>query len=287
MHLLQVASLKINDIKDKENACGRDECTLHCQLATGAYVSVINTMQLKQVAPNAQIKQTKKTLVSYNTNTESLQGSRFKDRWFHRIHNLQVDADLKELQDQNKDLHSASVAILGTYSLKSDSTATPVVIGPRRQPAALLPKIVGKLNEMEEEGHLVKVTQPTDWANSMVSSREEIAAKILDAKVFTFLNAKSGYLQMKLDYESSPLTTMNTPNRQIQIQTKLPFGIKSAPEIFRRAMDEMLESIDHPFAIMDDILVTGRDIAHHDSVLVKVLDQAKRFNDKKRQIDMG
>jgi len=85
MHLLQVASLKINDIKDKENACGRDEwqevlqvgnSTLHCQLATGAYVSVINTMQLKQVAPNAQIKQTKKTLVSYNTNTESLQGSR-------------------------------------------------------------------------------------------------------------------------------------------------------------------------------------------------------------------
>jgi len=120
-----------------------------------------------------------------------------------------------------------------------------------------------------------------------IPTAEEIAAKILDAKVFTFLNAKSGYLQTKLDYESSPLTTMNTPNRQIQIQTKLPFGIKSAPEIFRRAMDEMLESIDHPFAIMDDILVTGRDIAHHDSVLVKVLDQAKRFNDKKRQIDMG
>lgn len=90
-----------------------------------------------------------------------------------RIHNLQVDADLKELQDQNKDLHSASGAILGTYSLKSDSTATPVVIGPRRQPAALLPKIVGKLKEMEKEGHLVKVTQPTDWANSMVSSRGE------------------------------------------------------------------------------------------------------------------
>lgn len=68
---------------------------------------------------------------------------------------------------------------------------------------------------------------------------------------------------------------------------KLPFGIKSAPEIFRRAMDEMLESIDHPFAIMDDILVTGRDIAHHDSVLVKVLDQAKRFNDKKTSNSHG
>ena len=40
---------------------------------------------------------------------------------------------------------------------------------------------------------------------------EEIAAKIPDAKYITVLDAKSGYLQMKLDYESSPLTTMNIP----------------------------------------------------------------------------
>lgn len=29
-------------------------------------------------------------------------------------------------------------------------------------------------------------------------------------------------------------------------------------------MDEMLEGIDHPFAIMNDILITGRDIAHRE-----------------------
>ena len=45
---------------------------------------------------------------------------------------------------------------------------------------------------------------------------------------------------------------------------RLPFGIKSAAEIYRRAMDEMLEGIDHPFAIMNDILITGRDIAHRE-----------------------
>ena len=74
MHLLHIASLKMNDIKDKQNACGSDEWwkvlqvgndTLHCQLDTGAYARVINTMQLKQLAPNTIIKQTKKTLVSY------------------------------------------------------------------------------------------------------------------------------------------------------------------------------------------------------------------------------
>ena len=180
-----------------------------------------------------------------------------------------------------------------------------MVHGPRRQPAALLPKIVAKLKEMEKEGHLAKVTQPTDWVNSMVvSSRgekiricldpgdlnkavkrkhyqiltvEEIAAKIHDAKEFTVLDAKSGYLQMKLDYESSLLTTMNTPIGRYR-WLNLPFGIKSAPERCQRAMDEMLEGIDHTFAIMDDIVIAGRDIAHHDSVLEKVLDRTRSYN---------
>ena len=119
----------------------------------------------------------------------------------------------------------------GTYSIKIAPTAKPVVHGPQRQPAALLPKIVDNLKKMKKEGHLAKVMQPTDWVNSMiVSSRgekiriclgpvhlnkavkgkhypiptvEEIVAKIPDATVFTVLDAKSGYLQMKLDYESA------------------------------------------------------------------------------------
>ena len=65
MHLLHVASLEMNAIKDKQNAYERDEWwevlqvdsgSLHSQLDTGAYASVVNRMQLKQVAPNAQIK---------------------------------------------------------------------------------------------------------------------------------------------------------------------------------------------------------------------------------------
>ena len=41
----------------------------------------------------------------------------------------------------------------GTYSIKIDPTVKPVVHGRRRQPAALLPKIVDKVKEMEKEGH--------------------------------------------------------------------------------------------------------------------------------------
>ena len=48
--------------------------------------------------------------------------------------------------------------------------------------------------------------------------------------------------------------------------------------MYQRARDEILEGIDHAYAIMDDILVAGRDISHHDSVLEKVLYRAKSYN---------
>ena len=48
--------------------------------------------------------------------------------------------------------------------------------------------------------------------------------------------------------------------------------------MYQRAMNEMLEGIDHAYAIMDDIPVAGRDIAFHDAVLNLVLQQAKSYN---------
>lgn len=45
----------------------------------------------------------------------------------------------------------------------------PVAHAPRKPPHALLAKINEKLKEMEWEGHIPKVTEPTDWVNSMVT----------------------------------------------------------------------------------------------------------------------
>ena len=81
---------------------------------------------------------------------------------------------------------------------------------------------------------------------------------------------------MKLDYKSSLLTAMNTPIGRYR-WLKLPFAIKSAPEMYQRAIGEMLEGNDHAFAIMNDMLIAGRVIAHHDSVLEKVLDRSRSY----------
>ena len=82
---------------------------------------------------------------------------------------------------------------------------------------------------------------------------------------------------MALDYDSSLLTTMNTPIGRFR-WTRLPFGIKCAPELYQRTMNEMLEGIDGAFAIMDDILIVGKDTEHHDQILKQVLRRAQQYN---------
>jgi len=106
---------------------------------------------------------------------------------------------------------------------------------------------------------------------------EEVLAQIAGAKVFSVLDAKSGFLQICLDEESSFLTTFNTPVGRYR-WLRLPFGIKSAPEIFQRIMDQMLEGISGATAVMDDILVAARTVAEDDRILKKVIYRATQYN---------
>ena len=172
----------------------------------------------------------------------------------------------------------------GTYTIKLQPNVKGVV-----HPARCLPlknKAINKLREMEADGHITKVKEPTEWVSSVVvatrgdkilicidpsdlnkvikrehypkKTMEEVVAEMPDAKVFSKLDAKSGFLQIELDEAQSLLTTFNTPVGWYR-WLRLPFGLKCAPKIFQRIMDEMLEGIEGATAIMDDILIVGRD----------------------------
>lgn len=85
----------------------------------------------------------------------------------HRIHKVNSD----EL-DKYPLLKKTTATLPGTYTLKIDPTVPPVVHGPRRQPKGLADKITNKLNEMQSQGHITKVTEPTDWVSSMVTGQK-------------------------------------------------------------------------------------------------------------------
>lgn len=214
-----------------------------------------------------------------------------------RVHNVKDEIDIY------LELNLTTAALPGTYFLKTDPTVPPVVHGPRSQPKALTGKIIEKLKDMECSGHITKVVKSTGWVSSMVAVFKnvricidkkdlnkairhehypiptvgEIVASFPKANVFSVLDAKSGLLQIRLDYESSMLTTFDTPVGRYR-WLRLLFGIKSAPELFRRIMDNMLEGIVGARALINDILIGGVDDEDHDRIFKAVVNRATEYN---------
>ena len=75
-----------------------------------------------------------------------------------------------------------------------------------------------------------------------------------NAKVFSILDASSGFWQIKLNPESAKLCTFNTPFGRYMFK-RLPFGLTCSQDIFQRIMLEMLEDIEGVDVMDDDILI--------------------------------
>ena len=101
---------------------------------------------------------------------------------------------------------------------------------------------------------------------------------------FTKLDLSAAYQQMLLEEESCKLVTINT-HLGLFRYCRLPFGIASAPTIFQRAMDTLLQGIPHVICYIDDVLVTGLTEKEHlqnlTQVLHKLQEQGMRLKKEK------
>ena len=104
----------------------------------------------------------------------------------------------------------------------------------------------------------------------MLPSLEDIAPKLAESKVFSTLDAASGFCQIPIDEDSQLLTTFITPFRRYEF-CRLPFGISSDSEIFQRKMSTLLGGLDGVEVIMDDMLVHGYNREEYDARLNAVL----------------
>ena len=163
--------------------------------------------------------------------------------------------------------------------------------------------VATELQCMEEGDIIVKVTEPTEWCSPLVVTRkksgavrlcvdlrslnqavlreryviptlEDVRAKLAGARMFSSLDAASGYYQIPLDEKSRKLTTFITPQGRYCFK-RLPFGITSASEIFQRKMSDMLSGLDGVAVYQDDIIVAGNSRDEHDSRLEKVINIIK------------
>ena len=162
----------------------------------------------------------------------------------------------------------------------------PVQNRPRKVAYALKYDFEKKIGELEKQGVIAKVETPTAWISNCIAIRkpngsvrvcidpsdlnkaiqrnhyplptiDEVLPKFRDANIFSLVDAKDGFLQVKLPEQSSYLTTFCTPYGKFR-WLRMPFGISSSLEEFQRRLREALDRFEGISTVADDILIVGR-----------------------------
>lgn len=100
-----------------------------------------------------------------------------------------------------------------------------------------------------------------------------------DSKFFTTLDLTSGFHQIRMKDTDIEKTAFSTNNGKFEF-VRLPFGLKNAPSIFQRMINDVL----HPllgkacYVYIDDIIVFGRSRNEHIENLSKVFTLLERAN---------
>ena len=213
-----------------------------------------------------------------------------------------VDSTKHKIKVKFPKLFKGLGTIEGEYSIVLKQDATPYALAtPRRIPLPLKSQVEQELCRMEQLGVIRKVDMPTEWCAGMVvvpkgnnkvricvdltklnksvcrerhilPSVEQTLAQLKGAKVFTKLDANSGFWQIKLSEKSALLTTFITPMGRYCFN-RLPFGITSAPEFYQKKISHILSGLPGVVCMIDDILIFGQSQQEHDHRLESVLNR--------------
>ena len=162
------------------------------------------------------------------------------------------------------------------------------------------------LDKLQEDGIIEKVDLPTDWISAIVVAKksngdihlcldpkplnkalkrckyplpviEEVLPELGKAKVFTKVDCKNRYWQVKFNETSSLLTTLTTPFGRYKRKC-MPFGI-----------DQAIEGLDGVKTVADNIFVIGngdsmtKAIADYDTKLTSLLTHCREWKIKLNQ----
>ncbi|XP_056009484.1 uncharacterized protein K02A2.6-like [Ostrea edulis] len=187
---------------------------------------------------------------------------------------IDTDENLTEqfIQKNYSDLFLGIGCLPGKHKIQLTENVQPVIHPQRRISVALSQKIKDKLKTMEQEGIIVRQSEPTEWVNSLVTvikpsgsvrlcldpkdlnsaikrphypmlTIDEIVSRMPNAKYFSKLDAISGFWQIQFDEESSKLCTFNSPLGRFRFLRML-FGLNCASEIYHSMMSRMVEDIE-------------------------------------------
>ena len=191
------------------------------------------------------------------------------------------------------------------YTIQLHPDAHPIIHVLRKCPITLCPMVKEHLNKMECMGVIIHVDEPMDWVLSInhiqkangelhlcldpcdlnqatchnhhkTPTVEEAAHEFAHSHYFTKLNTDHRYWSIVLDWESSLLTTFNSPFGRYCFLC-LPFGLVCSQDIFQKKMDQILGECQGCIGIADDITVHGQTKAEHNAHLRNLMYVACKY----------
>ena len=178
-----------------------------------------------------------------------------------------------------------------TAKIHVDSTATPIFHKARPVPYALRDKIGQDLERIERAGTIEPV-QYSEWATPIVPimksdgtvrvcgaykltvnkvskldgypipKLDDPYTKLAGDQTFTELDLSHAYEQMLVDENPREFWTINA-HKGLYRYNRLPYGVASAPGIFQRTMEGLLQGIPSTGVLLDNILITAPSTEEH------------------------
>ncbi|KAK3100621.1 hypothetical protein FSP39_022706 [Pinctada imbricata] len=115
---------------------------------------------------------------------------------------------------------------------------------------------------------------------------EDVFAALAGGQHFTKIDLRHAFLQMEVDEVSKPLLTINTEKGLYRFK-RLLYGVASAPAIWQRSIDIVLQGLSGVKCVIDDMVITGRTEEEHlrnlDAVLTRLEQYGLRANMDKCQ----
>lgn len=224
------------------------------------------------------------------------------------LNNLSTEPSTEAVLARHKSVFEEELGLIQstTAKIRVDPQAQPIFCKPHSLPYSQKEKVEKELQHLVETG-VIEPIEFSDWAAPIVPivkqdgniricgdfrrtvnraavldpyplpRIEDIFAKLSGGKLFSKLDLAHAFLQIPLDDDSKKYVVINT-HKGLYRYNRLPFGIHSAPAIFQRNIDTVLQGIPNVSAYIDDILLTGSTMKEHLETLEVVLARLEAAN---------
>lgn len=162
--------------------------------------------------------------------------------------------------------------------LLNENIVTPVKFSEWAAPVVPILKPDGSIRLCED--YKLTINQASPLEQYPIPRVEDLFTTLSGCSSFSKLDMSHAYLQIVMDENSKQYLTINT-HKGMFTYNRLPFGVASAPAIFQRTIEGLLQGLTHVAVYLDDILVTGVTDEEHlqtlDAVLTRLQDAGLRL----------